>query len=139
MHGLGTIINCSAIVAGTLVGLLVKGGLSKRFEQTIFSAVGLAVIFIGLGGAMAGLLVFEDGALDTRYTMLMVLSLILGAVTGELLNIEKGLNNLGEWVKAKLPPRLAGNTFVDGFVTASMLFCGALDAIVGALEDGTER
>ncbi len=136
MHGLGTIINCSAIVAGTLVGLLVKGGLSKRFEQTIFSAVGLAVIFIGLGGAMAGLLVFEDGALDTRYTMLMVLSLILGAVTGELLNIEKGLNNLGEWVKAKLPPRLAGNTFVDGFVTASMLFCVGAMAIVGALEDG---
>jgi uncharacterized membrane protein YqgA involved in biofilm formation len=118
------------------VGLLVKGGLSKRFEQTIFSAVGLAVIFIGLGGAMAGLLVFEDGALDTRYTMLMVLSLILGAVTGELLNIEKGLNNLGEWVKAKLPPRLAGNTFVDGFVTASMLFCVGAMAIVGALEDG---
>lgn len=136
MHGLGTIINCSAVIAGTLVGLLVKGGLSKRFEQTIFSAVGLAVMFIGLGGALAGLLVFEDGALDTRYTMLMVLSLILGAVTGELLNIEKGLNNFGEWVKAKLPPRLAGNTFVDGFVTASMLFCVGAMAIVGALEDG---
>ncbi|NCC67251.1 MAG: DUF554 domain-containing protein [Clostridia bacterium] len=136
MHGLGTIINCSAIVAGTLVGLLVKGGLSKRFEQTIFYAVGLAVIFIGLGGALSGLLVFEDGVLDTRYTMLMVLSLILGAVTGELLNIEKGLGNLGEWVKAKLPSRLAGNTFVDGFVTASMLFCVGAMAIVGALEDG---
>ena len=44
MHGLGTIINCSAVIAGTAVGLFVKGGLSKRFEQTIFSAVGLAVI-----------------------------------------------------------------------------------------------
>lgn len=136
MHGLGTIINCSAVIAGTAVGLFVKGGLSKRFEQTIFSAVGLAVMFIGLGGALSGLLVFADGALDTRYTMLMVLSLILGAVTGELLNIEKRLENLGEWVKSKLPQRLAGNTFVDGFVTASMLFCVGAMAIVGSLEDG---
>ena len=136
MHGLGTIINCSAVIAGTAVGLFVKGGLSKRFEQTIFSAVGLAVMFIGLGGALSGLLVFADGALDTRYTMLMVLSLILGAVIGELLNIEKRLESLGEWVKSKLPQRLAGNTFVDGFVTASMLFCVGAMAIVGSLEDG---
>jgi len=136
MHGLGTIVNCSAIIIGSLLGILIKGGLSKRFEETIFSAVGLAVIFIGLGGALAGFLFIKDGTLNTQYTMLMVLSLVLGAVTGELLNIEKRLDHLGEWIKNKMPKKLAGNTFVDGFVTASTLFCVGAMAIVGALNDG---
>ena len=136
MHGLGTIVNCSAIIIGAVIGLLIKGGLAKRYEETIFSAVGLAVIFIGLGGALAGFLVIEKGALTTQYTMMMVLSLVLGAITGELLNIEKRLDHLGEWFKGKMPRKLAGNTFVDGFVTASMLFCVGAMAIVGSLEDG---
>ncbi len=136
MHGLGTIVNCSTIIIGAAIGLLIKGGLAKRYEETIFSAVGLAVIFIGLGGALAGFLVINNGALATQYTMMMVLSLVLGAVTGELLDIEKRLDKLGEWIKSKMPEKLAGNTFVDGFVTASMLFCVGAMAIVGSLEDG---
>lgn len=136
MHGLGTIVNAAAIIIGGTVGILIKGGLPKRFEETIFSAVGLAVAFIGLGGALAGFLVLENGAFSTQYTMLMVLSLVLGAVTGELLNIEKRLDHLGEWTKSKMPKKLAGNTFVDGFVTASTLFCVGAMAIVGSLDDG---
>lgn len=136
MHGIGTLINCGAVVAGSLLGILLKKGLPQRLEKTIFSAVGLAVIFIGIGGAVSGLVVFSDGELETRYTMLMVLSLILGAVVGELLNIERGLDNLGERIRKRLPEKLAGNTFVDGFVTASMLFCVGAMAIVGALNDG---
>ena len=136
MHGIGTVVNCLAIIVGTAFGLLIKGGLPKRFEETIFSAVGLAVMFIGIGGALSGLLVIFEDSLSTQYTMMMVLSLVVGAVVGELLNIEKGLDNLGEWVKSKMPVKLAGNTFVDGFVTASMLFCIGAMAIVGSLEDG---
>lgn len=136
MHGLGTIVNCLAVLIGSTVGILIKGGLAKRFEETLFSAVGLAVVFIGLGGALSGFLVIEDGVLSTQYTMLMVLSLVLGAVVGESLNIEKRLDHLGDWVKSKMPKKLAGNTFTDGFVTASMLFCVGAMAIVGSLEDG---
>ncbi len=136
MHGLGTIVNCAAILVGAALGLLLKNGLSKRFESTILSAVGLAVMFIGLGGALSGLLTIADGALTTRYTMLMVLSLVFGALVGEALDIETRLDHMGGWIKGKLPQKLAGNTFVDGFVTASMLFCVGAMAIVGALEDG---
>ena len=136
MHGLGTIVNCAAVVAGSLVGLLIKGGLPKRFEETIFQAVGLAVVFIGLGGALSGLLKLSDGTLGTQYTMLMVLSLVLGAVIGEALNIEKGLESLGGRLKKRVPEKYAGSSFVEGFVTASMLFCVGAMAIVGALEDG---
>ncbi|MDR1130970.1 MAG: DUF554 domain-containing protein [Oscillospiraceae bacterium] len=136
MRGLGTIVNAAAVIIGAAAGLLIKGGLPKRFEETILSAVGLAVIFIGLGGALSGLLVIEDGALAARYTMMTVLSLVLGAVVGELLDIEKRLDGLGRRIKARMPEKLAGNSFVEGFVTASMLFCVGAMAIVGALEDG---
>lgn len=136
MHGIGTLVNCAAIIVGSLIGMLIKGGLPKRFEETVFSGVGLAVMFIGLGGALSGLLTITNNTLSTQYTMLMVLSLVLGSVTGELLNIEKGLDHLGVWFKSKMPTKLAGNTFVDGFVTASMLFCIGAMAIVGSLQDG---
>ena len=136
MHGLGTIVNCLTIIVGSTIGILIKGGLPKRFEETIFSAVGLAVMFIGLGGALSGFLVIDKGALSTQYTMMMVLSLVLGAVAGEALNIERRLDHLGDWVKSKMPKKLAGNTFTEGFVTASMLFCVGAMAIVGSLEDG---
>ncbi|MGI5978734.1 MAG: DUF554 domain-containing protein [Oscillospiraceae bacterium] len=136
MHGLGTLVNCAAILAGSIIGTLVRSGLPKRFEQTIFQAVALAVVFIGLGGALSGLLQLTDGVLSTRYTMLMVLSLVLGAVIGEALNIEKGLENMGTRLKKRVPESYAGSTFVEGFVTASMLFCVGAMAIVGSLEDG---
>lgn len=136
MHGLGTLVNCAAVIIGSVIGLLIKGGLTKRFEQTIFSAVGLAVMFIGLGGALSGLMTISGGALGTRYTMLMVLSLVIGAVLGELLDIETRLDRIGTKIKSKIPQKLAGSTFVEGFVTASMLFCVGAMAIVGALEDG---
>ena len=89
MIGLGTIINCGSVLAGASAGMLLKNGLSKRFESIILSAVGLAVMFIGLGGAMSGLLTIKEGVISTQYTMLMVLSLVLGALLGEALDIER--------------------------------------------------
>lgn len=136
MHGMGTIVNCLAVAAGAGIGMAVKDSLPKRFEETVFSAVGLAVVFIGLGGALSELLLIENGRISTRYTMIMVLSLTMGGIIGELINIEKLLDNLGNSIKGRLPERLAGNSFTDGFVTASMLFCVGAMAIVGSLEDG---
>lgn len=136
MHGLGTIINCAAVLVGSLIGILIKGGLPKRFEETIFSSVGLAVMFIGLGGALSGLMTISEAALGTQYTMGMLLSLVFGSIVGEALDIETRLDHLGEWIKGKMPKKLAGKTFVDGFVTASMLFCVGAMAVVGSLEDG---
>ena len=136
MHGLGTIINCATVLVGSLIGILIKGGLPKRFEETIFSSVGLAVMFIGLGGALSGLMTISEAALGTQYSMGMVLSLVFGSIVGEALDIETRLDHLGEWIKGKMPKKLAGKTFVDGFVTASMLFCVGAMAVVGSLEDG---
>lgn len=135
MIGLGTIFNVFTILAGTTVGLLLKNGLPQRFERTILQALGLCTFFIGLGGALSGLLTVENSALATQHTMLLVLCLVIGAVIGEGFDIEARLDRLGAACKKKFAAD-GDNRFVEGFVTASLLFCIGAMAIVGALEDG---
>lgn len=138
MRGLGTIINVLAVIVGSFIGLILKGGLPKRFEKTIMSGVGLAVLLIGLTGVLPEMLVVNgDGSLYSQHVMLTVFSLVIGAIVGELINIEEKLEHLGTWCKAKATflakddPR-----FVEGFVSASLLFCVGAMAIVGSISDG---
>lgn len=102
MIGLGTIINCGSVLAGASVGMLLKNGLSKRFEDTIMQGIGLCTMFIGIGGALSGLLTLENGQLSTQHTMLLILSLALGALIGEALNIEKHLEDFGIFCQDRL-------------------------------------
>ena len=137
MIGLGTLVNCGTVIAGTTIGLVLKGGLPERFEKTIMSALGLCSFFIGIGGALENMLVIENGVISTQYTMLLVLCMAIGAIIGEWMNIELRLEQFGDWCKSKF--RVSGKnsaTFVDGFVSSSLLFCVGAMAIVGSLEDG---
>ena len=137
MTGLGTIINVAAILIGATAGILIKGGLSKRFEDTVTSAIGLCTMFIGISGAVAGMLKVSGTGLETRDTMVMIISLIAGALIGEWIDIEKRLEAVGEWCKSKIPSQNgSGSTFVEAFVTSSLIFCVGAMAIVGSLEDG---
>lgn len=135
MIGLGTIVNIGTVFAGTTVGLLLKNGLPPRFERTILQALGLCTFFIGIGGAVSGLVTVENGALSTQHTMLLVLSLMIGALIGEAIDIEARLDRMGEACKRKFGAG-GDSRFVEGFVTASLLFCVGAMAIVGSLEDG---
>lgn len=135
MIGLGTIINTAAVVAGGLLGLLLKNGIAKRFEKILMQALGLATIFIGAGGVFKYMLVVENGSLDTRGTMLLIFSLVIGCLLGQLLDIESKMETLG--IKLKAAARIKNdNRFVEGFVTASLIVCVGAMAIVGAMEDG---
>lgn len=137
MTGLGTIINVAAILIGATAGIVIKGGLSKRFEDTITSAIGLCTMFIGISGAVAGMLKVSGTGLETQDTMVMIISLIAGALIGEWIDIEKRLEAVGEWCKSKIPNQDGrDNTFVEAFVTSSLIFCVGAMAIVGSLEDG---
>lgn len=140
MIGLGTIINTIAVLAGSALGLVLKGGLPKRFQDTVMGALGLCTMFIGISGALTGLLAVEESALKTQETMMMIASLITGALIGEFLDIERRLEYFGEWCR-KLVSAKAGKiggmeTFVEAFVTSSLVICVGAMAIVGALEDG---
>jgi len=137
MAGIGTVINVAAVLSGATIGILIKGGLPKRFQDTMTGAIALCTMFIGISGAMSGLLALTEGAIETRDTMMMIGSLILGALTGEWIDIEKRLENLGEWCKARTTGgQDKGGSFVEAFVNSSLLFCVGAMAIVGSLEDG---
>lgn len=137
MIGLGTIVNIVAILAGASVGLLFKGVLKQRFQDTIMSALGLAVMFIGLSGGLQGLFKLVDGTIETQNMMLMIISLAFGALIGELLKIEDRLDHVGSWLRDKLKAEgESGSSFVEGFVNSTLLFCIGAMAIVGSLNDG---
>lgn len=135
MIGLGTIINTVAVVAGGLLGLLLKNGIAKRFEKILMQAMGLATIFIGAGGVLKYMLVLENGSFTTQGTMLLIFSLVIGCLLGQLLDIEDKMEKLG--IKLKAAARIKNdNLFVEGFVTTSLIICVGAMAIVGAMEDG---
>lgn len=137
MIGMGTIVNIVAIIAGASIGLLFKGILKQRFQDTIMSALGLAVMFIGLSGGLQGLFQIVDGTIETRNMMLMIVSLALGAFIGELLKIEDRLDQVGTGLRNVLKVKGdSGSSFVEGFVNSTLLFCIGAMAIVGSLNDG---
>ena len=135
MFGLGTIINTLAVIVAGALGLFLKNGIKPRFQQILMQANGLAVIFIGISGVMQHMLVVENNAISTKGTMLLIFSLVIGALLGEWINIESKMDHLGEKIKAAVKMQ-NDNRFVDGFVTTSLIICVGAMAIVGSMQDG---
>ena len=135
MIGTGALINAGAVIAGSTVGILLKNGLSERFNQTVMQGLGLCTMFIGIGGALSGMLTVTDGTVGTQHTMLLILCLALGALIGEALNIEQKLTGFGTFCQKKFAGQ-GDSRFVEGFVTTSLVICVGAMAIVGSLEDG---
>ena len=136
MPGLGTIINVTFIVAGGLAGVLFGNRLNQRSRETLMLANAVAVLFIGIAGALQQMFVMaENGRLETNGTMMLIASLAIGAIIGEWVNLEDRIEQFGEWLKAK-----TGNSkdagFVNAFVTASLTVCIGAMAVVGSIEDG---
>lgn len=134
MIGIGTLVNAIAIITGAVAGSLIRGGLPERIKNIIMQSVGLAVLFIGLSGALQGLFTVAGNGLERQFVMLMIASMVIGGITGELLQIEAGLEKAGQWFEKKFAR--SESTFAQGFVTASLVYCVGAMAIVGALEDG---
>lgn len=135
MIGLGTIINVGAIVLGGLVGLLLGRGVKVRYQDILMSAVGLCVLFLGVGGAMEEMLSLENGDIVSGGSMMMIASMCIGALLGEWIDIEGKMERFGVWLKRKTGSS-RDNSFVDGFVTASLTVCIGAMAIVGSIKDG---
>lgn len=135
MYGLGTIINTAAIVAGGAGGALFGRFLKENVQDTLTVCCGVSTLFIAVTGALEQMLTVEDVAIVSHGAMLVILCLTIGAVIGELLNLEGAFERFGEWLKRK-----TGNAkdkrFVDAFVTASLTVCIGAMAIVGSIEDG---
>lgn len=126
---LGSIVNAAVIVVCGLIGCFVIRGISPRFEEIIKKAIGLSVMFVGLRGAF-----------DNQMVLLLIISMVIGAVIGEAINIDKQMNRLGVWAENKLgfSGTAGDSSFSKGFVTASILFCTGSMAIVGAMQSGLQ-
>lgn len=135
MVGLGTLVNTAAIILGGLLGLLFGRSLSEQKQDTLCRACGLCTLFIGISGALQGMLTVEDGVLVGGGTLKIVLCLSLGALFGEILNIEDHIEDFGEWLKRRSGSGKDGQ-FVHAFVTASLTVCIGAMAVIGSIQDG---
>lgn len=119
----GTIFNVIAVLIGGSLGLTFGKLIPERLQSTIFGCLGLFTMYVGL-----------NMSLSMKHSIAVLLSLVLGSITGGLLGIEDKLNTLGDTLKAKLHTSDSG--FTEGFVSASLLFCVGSMAIIGAFNDG---
>jgi uncharacterized membrane protein YqgA involved in biofilm formation len=122
---LGPIVNALVIGVCSLLGSFVIRGIPLRFEETIKKAIGLSIIYIGI-----------KGALDNQDVLLLIMSMVIGSVIGELINIDSLMNRFGDWTEKKLG--MSGGTFSKGFVSASIIFCTGSMAIVGSMQSGLQ-
>ena len=135
MFGMGTIINTVAIVIGGILGYFFGGFLKERHQSSLNMACGVCVLFIGVSGALEGMLSINGDRLVSGNSMLVIVCLALGALIGEIINIEDRFERFGEWLKIKTGNAKDKN-FVDGFVTSSLTVCIGAMAIVGSIQDG---
>ncbi len=120
---LGTLVNFGAIIVGGAIGVKFKSVLPQRVIDLLFQVFGLFTLYLGI---MMGL--------KTQNAILIAFSLILGALTGSILNLQDKTDRLGESIKSRF--NLKGDRFTEGFIVASLLFCMGPVAILGSIEEG---
>ncbi|GBF32501.1 membrane protein, putative [Desulfocucumis palustris] len=120
---LGTITNTAAIVAGSLIGIILKKGISEAVKTTAMQGIGLAVLLVG-----------AQMAFKTNNILIVIISMVIGGIAGEFLAIEKQLAKMGNWLEIKFG---RGESNIGrAFVTSSLIYCVGAMAILGSIEDG---
>lgn len=135
MIGLGTIINTAAIVAGGVLGTLFGNKMKDSYQDSLRNACGVSVLFMSVASAMEIMLTIKGRSLASGRAMFITVCLTLGALIGEIINIELGFEKFGEWLKKK-SGNGGDNNFVNAFLTASFTVCIGAMAIVGSIKDG---
>ena len=122
---IGTLVNMFTVFIGSLIGVWLQQAFPPNIKVILFQAIGLATILIGIQMSLK----MPDG-----YLLILIFSLVIGGIIGELLSIDQFLKGLGEQLKSSL--NIGDEKFTDGLVTASLLFCVGSMVIVGAIEEG---
>ncbi len=123
----GTLVNTGAVIAGSLIGLLLGNILPERLRDTVMKGLGLCTLFVGI-----------DGMLGGSNALIAIISMAVGAVIGELCDLDGHLNRFAEGLEKSFKKGREGGgpSLAEGFVTASLVFCVGAMTIVGALNDG---
>lgn len=120
---LGTMVNVVAIISGALLGIIIRNGIKEDYKNTVMDGIGLSVVVIGI-----------MGGIKAQNITLVIASIVLGSILGEVIGIEKKLNSLGDKMEKSFGK--GDSNFSKGFVTASLVYCIGAMAIVGSLESG---
>ena len=125
----GTIVNVAGVLCGGLIGLgvhkLLRKGIPQRYSQRIMQGIGLCTIYIAAGSLLGG-----------SKTLVTILSMVIGAVIGELLDLDGKINSVGEKLEKRFGGSGDGGNFAQGFLSATLLFCVGTMAILGSLDAG---
>lgn len=125
---LGTIINTIAVICGATIGMLLKKGIPERLSDTLMKGLGLCALFLGISGSLKG-----------ENSLILIISMVVGALIGEGIDLEDKLNRLGKWLEGKFKSKDGKQVSIaEGFVTASLLFCVGAMTIVGSLQSGLQ-
>ena len=119
MHGMGTILNVVLIICGSLLGLFIRHRMKDNLKETLMMVCGIIILLLGMSGTMQYMLVIVSDSLHTTGPMMMIISMVLGAIIGELIDFDRRITAIGEWLKLK-----TGNSrdpqFTNAFITASI-------------------
>ena len=135
--GIGTVVNVVAVLVGSVLGVLIGHRLSHRTRDLVTDAIGLVTLLIALMSALT----VRDQALsdavgDSAPVLIVLGAMVIGGIAGSLLRIEQRLEGFGAWIQHRFDRGEGQSTFVEGFVTASMVFCVGPLTFLGALSDG---
>lgn len=125
---LGTIVNAAAVLAGAVLGMLLGKAVPRRLGDSVMKGLGLCTIFIAIGG-------FDDG----ENALITILSIVIGVILGEGLDLDGKLNRLGDRLQRAMEKHSGGKgglSVTEGFVTASLLFCVGAMTVMGSLQSG---
>ena len=126
MFGLGTLINTATVLVGGSVGLIIGDRIPDRIRTIVVQVIGLVTLGLGL-----------SDVLKTHNMVFPLVGMVLGGIVGELLAIERRLEGLGEAIRRRFACNQEPGKFVNGFVTATLLFCIGPLTILGAMQDAT--
>ena len=147
----GVVLNVIAVLAGTAAGLAFGKFIHDRFRLIAFKAIGLSTFIIGMSMSINGLAKMGETRMGGYAPLVLVGSLAVGSLLGEAIGVEYWLERFGEWLQAmsyRIPwfatapkeasdePGEKGHTLVEGFVTASLLFCVGAMTVLGSIKDG---
>ena len=135
MIGLGTLISVGLIIAGGIVGLASGSLITERIREGVLKATAVCILFLGLGGALEQMLRVEGAGIASGGTMRIFISLAAGALIGEVVGIETGIERLGAWLR-RVSGSSGDNAFVEAFVSTSLSVCIGAMAVVGSVQDG---
>lgn len=125
---LGTIVNTIAVIIGASIGLLLKKGLPENLEDTMMKGLGLCTLFLGIRGSLEG-----------NNSLILIISMVVGALIGEGIDLDEKLNRFGKWLENKFKSKDGDKVSIaEGFVSASLLFCVGAMTVVGSLQSGLQ-